>query len=74
MKKVEKFITIEFSWNGDLGKLQTITQQNMKTLEKLCVNYVITMKEMDDAKNGVMNYFKSQIDMVNDYPYNYIYY
>ena len=58
---MDNYIDIKFSYNGDLGRLQHQTQANIKTINMLALNEIITSDERKQLLNEVCNYFTEQL-------------
>lgn len=61
MKKYENFINVEFSYNGDLGKLQLQTKLNIQFAGKLQNEEIITSKEFQELLQLIYDYFKKEL-------------
>ena len=62
----KRYINIEFSYNGDLGKLQHTTVANIQFADELYYNGVITKEEYIKLIESIKEYFKKQIESVNN--------
>lgn len=58
---MNNYIDIEFHYNGDLGKLQHQTEANIKTVNMLAMNNIITSADREQMLNDICNYFKEQL-------------
>lgn len=66
------YIKIEFSYNGDLGRLQHQTKANLLFTERLYDLGVIDYAACLDIKEQVIEYFKLQIASVEADPGYYL--
>ena len=58
---MNNYIDIEFYYNGDLGKLQHQSEANIKTVNMLAMNNIITNEDRKQLLNEICNYFKEQL-------------
>lgn len=61
-KPIDKYITIEFNYNDDLGKLQQMTKDNLSFLEKLDSWEDITQKEYDETWQAIHKYYIAELE------------
>ena len=75
MKKEFKnnYIKVEFSYNGNLGKLQNQTEANLKSLSSLYDNGIIDYSSYKEIRENIVIYFIKESQRVCDYPMNYLY-
>lgn len=71
--KILHYFKINFCYNGDLGKLQTITQQNLKFLDTLLASDMINFEEFKETKEQIQNYFKQELEKVVNNIANYLF-
>lgn len=61
-----------FSYNGDLGKLQHVTASHLKMVEFLAINDNLTKEQYLMLKNNIIEYFTNEIKKVFDKPFSYL--
>ena len=68
MDNLNNFINIEFSYNGDLGRLQQKTIDNKIFCGRLLQNKIISHEEWQESMQLIQNYFDKQIQNVVENP------
>ncbi len=66
MNQYLNMIDIYFSYNGDLGKLQTQSQANYYFAHQLFNNGLITGEEYENLKLEIREYFKTELQKAVD--------
>ena len=61
-KTIDKYITIEFNYDDDLGKLQQMTKDNLTFLEKLDSWGDITSKEYETTSQAIHKYYVAELE------------
>ena len=56
------YININFSYNGELGKLQHQSQANLKFAYELMQNSIITHDEYVKIAEAIAEYFRQEIE------------
>ena len=56
------YININFSYNGELGKLQHQSQANLKFVYELMQHTIITRDEYVKIVESIAEYFKQEIE------------
>ena len=69
---VRDLINIEFSYNGNLGRLQQKTIDNKIFCGRLLQSGIITHDEWRKTMKAISEYFTSEIKKVAEYPAHYI--
>lgn len=69
---VRDLINIEFSYNGNLGRLQQKTIDNKIFCGRLLQSGIISRDEWRKAMNAIGEYFTSEIKKVAENPVHYI--
>ena len=68
----DKYINIEFSYNGNLGRLQQKTIDNKIFAGRLLQNGIISHEEYREYMRKITEYFIQEINKVSENPLNYI--
>jgi len=68
----KNFIEINFSYNGDLGRLQQKTIDNKMFIGRLLQSDIITREEWREGITEIKNYFENEIKKVLACPASYI--
>ena len=68
----DKYIDIEFSYNGNLGRLQQKTIDNKIFAGRLLQNGIISHEEYREYMRKITEYFIQEINKVSENPLNYI--
>lgn len=61
-KPIDNYITIEFIYNDDLGKLQQMTKDNLTFLEKLDSWGDITPEEYKKTWQAIHKYYIAELE------------
>ena len=61
-KTIDNYITIEFNYDDDLGKLQQMTKDNLTFLEKLDSWGDITSKEYEATYQAIHKYYVAELE------------
>lgn len=68
----DRYINIEFSYNGNLGRLQQKTIDNKIFAGRLLQNGIISHEEYREYMRKITEYFIQEINKVSENPLNYI--
>ena len=68
----DRYINIEFSYNGNLGRLQQKTIDNRIFAGRLLQNGIISHEEYREYMRKITEYFIQEINKVSENPLNYI--
>ena len=68
----DRYINIEFSYNGNLGRLQQKTIDNKIFAGRLLQNGIISHEEWREYMQKITEYFIQEINKVSENPLNYI--
>lgn len=68
----DKYINIEFSYNGNLGRLQQKTIDNKIFAGRLLQNGIISREEYREYMQKISEYFVQEINKVAENPHYYI--
>ena len=68
----DRYINIEFSYNGNLGRLQQKTIDNKIFAGRLLQNGIISHEEYREYMRKITEYFIREINKVSENPLNYI--
>ena len=68
----DRYINIEFSYNGNLGRLQQKTIDNKIFTGRLLQNGIISHEEYREYMRKITEYFIQEINKVSENPLNYI--
>ena len=68
----DRYINIEFSYNGNLGRLQQKTIDNKIFVGRLLQNGIISREEWRECIKEISDYFKQEINKVVENPLDYI--
>ena len=68
----DKYIDIEFSYNGNLGRLQQKTIDNKIFAGRLLQNGIISHEEYREYIQKISEYFVQEINKVAENPHYYI--
>ena len=68
----DKYIDIEFSYNGNLGRLQQKTIDNKIFAGRLLQNGIISREEYREYMQKISEYFVQEINKVAENPHYYI--
>ena len=68
----DRYINIEFSYNGNLGRLQQKTIDNKIFAGRLLQNGIISHEEYREYIRKITEYFIQEINKVSENPLNYI--
>ena len=68
----DRYINIEFSYNGNLGRLQQKTIDNKIFAGRLVQNGIISHEEWREYMQKITEYFIQEINKVSENPLNYI--
>ena len=68
----DRYINIEFSYNGNLGRLQQKTIDNKIFAGRLVQNGIISHEEYREYMRKITEYFIQEINKVSENPLNYI--
>ena len=68
----DKYINIEFSYNGNLGRLQQKTIDNKIFAGRLLQNGIISREEWREYMQKITEYFAQEINKVAENPLDYI--
>ena len=68
----DRYINIEFSYNGNLGRLQQKTIDNKIFVGRLLQNGIISHEEYREYMRKITEYFIQEINKVSENPLNYI--
>ena len=66
----EKFSN--FSYNGDLGRLQHQTKEHLDMAEFLAINDNLTKEQYFMLKNNIIEYFTNEMKKVVEKPFSYL--
>ena len=67
-----RYINIEFSYNGNLGRLQQKTIDNKIFAGRLLQNGIISREEYREYMQKITEYFTQEINKVAENPLDYI--
>ena len=68
----DRYINIEFSYNGNLGRLQQKTIDNKIFAGRLLQNGIISRDEYREYMQKITEYFTQEINKVAENPLDYI--
>ena len=68
----DKYVNIEFSYNGNLGRLQQKTIDNKIFVGRLLQNRIISHEEYREYMQKITEYFIQEINKVSENPLDYI--
>ena len=68
----DRYINIEFSYNGNLGRLQQKTIDNKIFAGRLLQNGIISHEEWRKYMQKIAEYFTQEINKVAENPLDYI--
>ena len=68
----DRYINIEFSYNGNLGRLQQKTIDNKIFAGRLLQNGIISREEYLECMQKITEYFTQEINKVAENPLDYI--
>ena len=68
----DRYINIEFSYNGNLGRLQQKTIDNKIFAGRLLQNGIISREEYRECMQKITEYFTQEINKVSENPLDYI--
>ena len=68
----DRYINIEFSYNGNLGRLQQKTIDNKIFAGRLLQNGIISHDEYREYMQKITEYFIQEINKVSENPLDYI--
>ena len=68
----DRYINIEFSYNGNLGRLQQKTIDNKIFAGRLLQNGIISYEEYREYMQKITEYFMQEINKVAENPLDYI--
>ena len=68
----DRYINIEFSYNGNLGRLQQKTIDNKIFAGRLLQNGIISHEEYREYMQKITEYFTQEINKVAENPLDYI--
>ena len=68
----DRYINIEFSYNGNLGRLQQKTIDNKIFAGRLLQNGIISREEYREYMQKITEYFIQEINKVAENPLDYI--
>jgi len=68
----DRYINIEFSYNGNLGRLQQKTIDNKIFAGRLFQNGIISHEEWREYLQKITEYFIQEINKVSENPLDYI--
>ena len=68
----DRYINIEFSYNGNLGRLQQKTIDNKIFAGRLLQNGIISHDEYREYMQKITEYFTQEINKVVENPLDYI--
>ena len=68
----DRYINIEFSYNGNLGRLQQKTIDNKIFAGRLLQNGIISREEYREYMQKITEYFTQEINKVAENPLDYI--
>ena len=68
----DRYINIEFSYNGNLGRLQQKTIDNKIFAGRLLQNGIISHEEYREYMRKITEYFTQEINKVAENPLDYI--
>lgn len=68
----DRYINIEFSYNGNLGRLQQKTIDNKIFAGRLLQNGIISHEEYREYMQKIAEYFAQEINKVAENPLDYI--
>ena len=68
----DRYINIEFSYNGNLGRLQQKTIDNKIFAGRLLQNGIISREEYREYMQKITEYFTQEINKVVENPLDYI--
>lgn len=68
----DKYIDIEFSYNGNLGRLQQKTIDNKIFAGRLLQNGIISREEYREYMQKISEYFVQEINKAAENPHYYI--
>ena len=68
----DRYINIEFSYNGNLGRLQQKTIDNKIFADRLLQNGIISREEYREYMQKITEYFTQEINKVAENPLGYI--
>lgn len=68
----DRYINIEFSYNGNLGRLQQKTIDNKIFAGRLLQNGIISREEYRECMQKITEYFTQEINKVAENPLDYI--
>ena len=68
----DRYINIEFSYNGNLGRLQQKTIDNKIFAGRLLQNGIISHEEWREYMQKIAEYFTQEINKVAENPLDYI--
>ena len=68
----DRYINIEFSYNGNLGRLQQKTIDNRIFAGRLLQNGIISREEYREYMQKITEYFTQEINKVAENPLDYI--
>ena len=68
----DRYINIEFSYNGNLGRLQQKTIDNKIFAGRLLQNGIISYEEYREYMQKITEYFTQEINKVSENPLDYI--
>ena len=71
MDKIHSLINIEFSYNGNLGRLQQKTIDNKIFAGRLLQNGIISRDEYREYMQKITEYFTQEINKVAENPLDY---
>ena len=72
MEQINKYIDIEFCYNGELGQLQQRTADNLRFIDMLYRNNQINHEEWRAGREVICGYFEQEIKKVLECPISYI--
>ena len=72
MDEIHSLINIEFSYNGNLGKLQQRTDCNWNFAGRLYQKGIINREEWGECIKEISDYFIQEINKVAENPLDYI--
>jgi hypothetical protein len=68
MSICRQIIDIRFAYNGDLGKLQQKTKDNIETIKMLSCFDIIDSKEAVELKDECISFFQEELKRAAEYP------
>ena len=72
MEQIKKYIDIDFRYNGDLGRLQQRTADNLRFIGMLYHNKQINHEEWRAGREAINGYFEQEIKKVLECPISYV--